>query len=101
MRSAPSSIRPWYRLRRISAQASVAVPDGVALAGLIRRCRRYLCLIDEWSRVWFHDLAALKNAVAFAEFKGYEAWQVIAPSQPDNEGGCGLDWVHGWLDGHG
>ena len=29
------------------------------------------------------------NGIAFSEFKGYEAWQVIAPSQPDNEGGCG------------
>jgi hypothetical protein len=29
------------------------------------------------------------NGIAFSEFKGYETWQVIAPSQPDNEGGCG------------
>jgi hypothetical protein len=29
------------------------------------------------------------NGVAFAEFKGYEAWQVIASSQPDDAGGCG------------
>jgi hypothetical protein len=29
------------------------------------------------------------NGIAFAEFRGYEAWQVIAPSQPDDESGCG------------
>ena len=29
------------------------------------------------------------NGVAFSEFKGYETWQVIAPSYPDDEGGCG------------
>ena len=29
------------------------------------------------------------NGIAFSEFKGYEAWQVIAPSQPDDAGGCG------------
>lgn len=29
------------------------------------------------------------NGIAFSEFKGYEAWQVIAPSQPDDGGGCG------------
>ena len=29
------------------------------------------------------------NGIAFAEFKGYETWQVIAPSQPDDAGGCG------------
>ncbi len=29
------------------------------------------------------------NGIAFSEFKGYDAWQVIAPSQPDNGGGCG------------
>ena len=29
------------------------------------------------------------NGIAFSEFKGYETWQVIAPSQPDDAGGCG------------
>jgi hypothetical protein len=29
------------------------------------------------------------NDIAFSEFEGYEAWQMIAPSQPDNSGGCG------------
>lgn len=29
------------------------------------------------------------NGIAFAEFRGYEAWQVIAPGQPDDAGGCG------------
>ena len=29
------------------------------------------------------------NGIAFSEFKGYEAWQVIASSQPDDAGGCG------------
>jgi hypothetical protein len=29
------------------------------------------------------------NGIAFAEFRGYEAWQLIATSQPDDAGGCG------------
>jgi hypothetical protein len=29
------------------------------------------------------------NGIAFSEFKGYEAWQMIGPSQPDDGGGCG------------
>ena len=29
------------------------------------------------------------NGVAFSDFKGYEAWQVIGPSEPDDAGGCG------------
>jgi Cytochrome P460 len=29
------------------------------------------------------------NGIAFSEFRGYDAWQVIAVSQPDNGGGCG------------
>jgi hypothetical protein len=28
------------------------------------------------------------NGIAFSEFKGYEAWQMIAPSDPDNTSGC-------------
>ena len=28
------------------------------------------------------------NGIAFSEFKGYDTWQVIAPSQPDDAGGC-------------
>jgi hypothetical protein len=37
------------------------------------------------------DRFALKsaNGIALAEFKGYDAWQVIATSQPDDAGGCG------------
>jgi hypothetical protein len=29
------------------------------------------------------------NGIAFAEFKGYDAWQTIAVSHPDDAGGCG------------
>ncbi len=29
------------------------------------------------------------NGISFSEFKGYEAWPVIAPSQPDDADGCG------------
>jgi hypothetical protein len=31
------------------------------------------------------------NGIAFSEFKGYEAWQVIAPSQGKNESGREAD----------
>jgi hypothetical protein len=29
------------------------------------------------------------NGIAFSEFRGYDAWPVIATSQPDDAGGCG------------
>ena len=29
------------------------------------------------------------NGIAFSEFRGYDAWQLVATSQPDNAGGCG------------
>jgi hypothetical protein len=29
------------------------------------------------------------NGIAFSEFRDYEAWQLIATSQPDDAGGCG------------
>ena len=29
------------------------------------------------------------NGISFSEFRGYDAWQVIATSQPDDAGGCG------------
>jgi Cytochrome P460 len=37
------------------------------------------------------DRFALKapNGIAFSEFKGYEAWQMVASSQPDGADGCG------------
>jgi hypothetical protein len=94
---------------------------------LIRRCRRYLRLMDPRTHAWFHaleeitheashgssrclsctvivaacafavvvlagqDRFALKsaNGIAFSEFKGYEAWQLIASSQADRGNGCG------------
>jgi hypothetical protein len=30
------------------------------------------------------------NGISFSEFKGFGSWQVIAPSQPDDAGGCGV-----------
>ena len=33
------------------------------------------------------------NGIAFAEFRDYEAWQMIATSQPDDAGGCGTSKV--------
>jgi hypothetical protein len=37
------------------------------------------------------DRLALKspNGIEFSEFKGYETWQMIAPSLADDSGGCG------------
>ena len=29
------------------------------------------------------------SGMSFSEFKGYEAWQAISVSQPDDAGGCG------------
>ena len=29
------------------------------------------------------------NGIAFSEFKGYDVWQLVATSQPDNASGCG------------
>jgi hypothetical protein len=33
------------------------------------------------------------NGIAFAEFRGYDAWQLIATSQPDGANGCGTSKV--------
>jgi hypothetical protein len=33
------------------------------------------------------------NGIAFSEFRGYDAWQLVASSQPDNAGGCGTSKV--------
>ena len=33
------------------------------------------------------------NGIAFSEFKGYDGWQLIATSQPDQAGGCGTSKV--------
>jgi hypothetical protein len=33
------------------------------------------------------------NGIAFSEFRDYEAWQMIATSQPDDVGGCGTSKV--------
>ena len=33
------------------------------------------------------------NGIAFSEFRDYEAWQIIATSQPDDAGGCGTSKV--------
>src|SRR5215203_7385517 len=33
------------------------------------------------------------NGIALSEFRDYEAWQMIATSQPDDAGGCGTSKV--------
>ena len=33
------------------------------------------------------------NGIAFSEFRGYDAWQMIATSQPDDASGCGTSKV--------
>jgi hypothetical protein len=33
------------------------------------------------------------NGIAFSEFRDYEAWQMIATSQPDDASGCGTSKV--------
>jgi hypothetical protein len=33
------------------------------------------------------------NGIAFSEFRDYEAWQMIATSQPDDAGGCGTSKI--------
>jgi hypothetical protein len=33
------------------------------------------------------------NGIAFSEFRGYDAWQMIATSQPDDAGGCGTSKI--------
>ena len=40
------------------------------------------------------------NGIAFSEFKGYEAWQMIASSQPDDAGGCGSTPAPGCIKKH-
>ena len=33
------------------------------------------------------------NGIAFSEFRGYDAWQLVSTSQPDDAGGCGTSKV--------
>ena len=33
------------------------------------------------------------NGIAFSEFRGYDAWQLVATSQPDDSSGCGTSKV--------
>lgn len=37
------------------------------------------------------------NGISFSEFKGYERWEMIASSMPDNEGGCGSSKAPGCI----
>ena len=45
------------------------------------------------------DKYAVKSpsGIAFSEFRGYEAWQTISVSQPDDEGGCGTSPAPGCI----
>jgi hypothetical protein len=45
------------------------------------------------------DRFALKsaNGIAFSEFRGYDTWQTIAVSQPDDAGGCGTSPAPGCI----
>lgn len=45
------------------------------------------------------DRTTLKSpsGIAFSEFNGYEAWQAISVSQPDDEGGCGTSPAPGCI----
>jgi hypothetical protein len=37
------------------------------------------------------------SGIKFSEFRGYEAWQAISVSQPDDEGGCGTSPAPGCI----
>jgi cytochrome P460 len=37
------------------------------------------------------------SGISFSEFRGYEAWQTISVSQPDDEGGCGTSPAPGCI----
>src|SRR5262245_21397264 len=61
--------------------------------------RRYIASVVTLSALAFVVSAALAaqdrftlkdgNGISFSEFKGYDAWQMIAVSQRDDAGGCG------------
>ena len=57
------------------------------LAGLITAAS--VCVVGVVLAAQDRFTLKVPNGIAFAEFKGYETWQVIAPSQPDDAGGCG------------
>jgi len=63
-------------MRLLHAGRKVMVATSLVLAGM--------AIADE-------DRFTLKtpNGIGFSEFQGYDAWQVIAPSQPDDADGCG------------
>src|SRR5688572_33474513 len=78
-------------------------------AGLTERCNQMksrhvtiMIVLSAWVFVVSVVLAAqsqdrftLKaaNGIAFSEFRGYDAWQMIATSQPDDASGCGTSKV--------
>lgn len=60
--------------------ASLAVASAVCVVGVVRAAQ---------------DRYTLKsaNGIAISEFKGYESWQAVATSQPDDGSGCGTSKV--------
>lgn len=54
-------------------------------------CLVFLALASVAVTARSEDRPSLKsgNGIEFSEFKGYDSWQVVAPSQPDDAGGCG------------
>ena len=54
-----------------------------------------VCIVGVALAAQSHDRFTLEtpNGIAFSEFRDYEAWQLIATSQPDDAGGCGTSKV--------
>jgi hypothetical protein len=55
----------------------------------------FVCVVSVVLVAQSQDRFTLKSAnnIAFSEFRDYEAWQLIATSQPDDAGGCGTSKV--------
>ena len=54
-----------------------------------------VCAASAFVAAQAQDRFSLKsaNGIAFSEFRGYDAWQLVATSQPDNASGCGTSKV--------
>jgi hypothetical protein len=68
-----------HRIASLTIVSATLLIAGIALAAQ-----------DRW-------LLKTPNGISFSEFKGYESWDMIASSTPDNEGGCGTSKAPGCI----
>ena len=63
---------------------------GIAAASLVAVANFVLAAEDRFT-------LTSPNGIAFSEFQGYESWPLVAPSQPNDAGGCGASPAPGCI----